>query len=259
MPDTFSFTNYSEQKMLEHIFRGIDFTPPSAVYLGLYTSAPSDIGGGAEVSGSPYARQAVTFGALSSQQTKNTTQLTYPVATTSWGTITHGALSDASAAGNMLAYAAFAAPKTVSTGGQFYVPANNAVFTVNTAVLTTYLEGKIVDHLFRGTAYTAPSTIYLALFTSAPSKAGGGTEVSGGGYARQPITFGAYSAGTIRNSADVLFPVASAAQGTATHVACMDSLTGGNMLAFGALATSKLIDSGDQFKVATNDLALTID
>lgn len=58
-----------------------------------------------------------------------------------------------------------------------------------------YLENKVLDHVYRNVAYTAPTGTYLALYTVAPTDAGGGTEVTGGGYARQAITFGASSGG----------------------------------------------------------------
>ena len=54
---------------------------------------------------------------------------------------------------------------------------------------TNFLETEILDHVFAGAAYTAPSTKYLALFTGAHGETGGGTEVSGGGYARQTVAF----------------------------------------------------------------------
>ena len=68
-----------------------------------------------------------------------------------------------------------------------------------------YLETKVLDHVFAGTAYTAPSTLYVALFTAAPSDSGGGTEVSGGGYARQTIAF-TTSGDTTSNNAAIEFP-----------------------------------------------------
>ena len=79
---------------------------------------------------------------------------------------------------------------------------------------SNFLELEILDHVFRNSAYTAPSTIYVALFTSAPNDAGGGTEVSGNGYARQSMAFSAASSGSIANSGSVEFPTATGDQGT---------------------------------------------
>jgi len=124
---------------------------------------------------------------------------------------------------------------------------------------TDYLENKIIDHMLRNQAYTPPSTVYLALFTTATSDAGGGTEVSGGSYARQAVTLSAASGGASSNSADITFPQATADWGTITHVALMDALTGGNMLMHTPLDASKTVNNGDTFKINTGDLDVTVD
>lgn len=125
--------------------------------------------------------------------------------------------------------------------------------------LSDYLENKLLDHVLRNVAYTSPTTIYVALFTSAPSDAGGGTEVSGGGYARQAVTFSAASGGATSNSADVTFPTATANWGTITHIGLFDASTGGNLLLWGALTTSKTISTGDVLKIPAGDLDITLD
>jgi len=123
---------------------------------------------------------------------------------------------------------------------------------------SNYLETKVLDHVFGGTAYTAPSTLYLALFTTDSSESATGTEVSGGGYARQTVTF-TTSGATTSNDADVEFPTATASYGTVVAVAVMDALTGGNMLAYAGLSTDKTIASGDVFRVPSGDLDITLD
>lgn len=101
---------------------------------------------------------------------------------------------------------------------------------------TTYLENRILNHLLRNTASSAPATVYLALFTSDPGEAGGGSEVAGGSYAREAIAFNAASGGSCASSSDVLFEDLPAA--TITHVAIMDAATSGNMFYYGALTSS---------------------
>ena len=127
------------------------------------------------------------------------------------------------------------------------------------AEFTDFMENKIIDHMLRNQAYTPPSTVYVALFTSATSDAGGGTEVSGGSYARQAVTLGAASGGASENSADITFPTATADWGTITHVALMDALTGGNMLMHSPLDASKTVNNGDTFKINAGDLDVTVD
>lgn len=127
------------------------------------------------------------------------------------------------------------------------------------ANLSDYYENKIIDHMFRNQAFTPPSTLYLALYTVAPSDAGGGTEVSGGSYARQSFTLTAASGGASSNSADITFPTATANWGTIVAVGILDASTGGNLLMWGNLASSKIVNSGDTFKINAGDLDITID
>jgi hypothetical protein len=123
---------------------------------------------------------------------------------------------------------------------------------------SNYLENKVLDHVFGGVAYTAPTTLYVGLFTSSPGETGSGTEVSGGSYARQTIAF-TVTGSQASNTAAVEFPTATASWGTITFAAIYDALSGGNLLAYGALTTSKTIDSGDVFRIPTGDFDIDLD
>jgi hypothetical protein len=122
---------------------------------------------------------------------------------------------------------------------------------------TTYLENIFLNLALRATAFTAPTTVYVALYTSTPGVGGGGTEVSGGAYARQSTAYGAASSGQVQNNAAVVFPQATANWGTITSFAILDASTGGNMLYFGSLTTSKTINTGDQLQFATGGITVT--
>ena len=113
-----SFTDYLEDKLLKHTFTNTAFTSPTAVYLGLFTSAPTDTGGGTELRGNAYARQAVTFAVSGTSPTlaTNSSAIEYPTATASWGTLVAVAVFDASTSGNLLIHGAFSAAKTITTG-----------------------------------------------------------------------------------------------------------------------------------------------
>lgn len=127
--------------------------------------------------------------------------------------------------------------------------------------LTDYTENKWIDHMFRGRQWTAPTVIAMALFTAAPGEAGGGTEVSGGSYARvqqgpsdstwrstQGTTTAVASSGTsgqTTNAGVITFPVPTGTWGLITHSAIMDATTAGNMLMYGTLAASKNVNNGD--------------
>lgn len=127
------------------------------------------------------------------------------------------------------------------------------------AKFSDYYEDKIIEHMLRGQGFTPPSTLYLALYTVAPSDAGGGTEVSGGSYTRQPFTLTAASGGTTSNSADIIFPTATADWGTIVAVGIFDAQTGGNLLMYGNLQTSKTVNADDTFVIKAGDLDITVD
>jgi hypothetical protein len=123
--------------------------------------------------------------------------------------------------------------------------------------LTNYLESKLIDHFLGTTTYTKPSAVYVGLFTVTPGEAGGGTEVTGGSYARQAATFGAASSGATTNSANIDFAGMPAA--TTVAIGIFDAITSGNMLLYGGLTTNKTTDAGDTLRIATGSLSVSID
>lgn len=123
-----------------------------------------------------------------------------------------------------------------------------------------YLENKVLDHVLRNTAYTPAATIYVGLYTAAPSDSGGGTELSGNGYSRQSCAFSAASGGATANSGSVTFgPNTTANWGTVTHFGLFDASSGGNLLYWGALASSKVVEVGDSLVFGAGDLDVTED
>ena len=127
------------------------------------------------------------------------------------------------------------------------------------AEFSNYLENAVIDAVLRATSYTSPTTVYVGLFTTDPTDAGSGTEVSGGSYARTAVTFSAPSNGVTSNSADVEFPQATASWGSVTHIGIYDAASSGNLLFHTVLDTTKTIDSGDIFKIASGNLTVTLD
>jgi hypothetical protein len=81
---------------------------------------------------------------------------------------------------------------------------------------------------------------------------------SGTAYARKAVTFAAASGGTSATNTTVTFDAATASWGTVTHVAVMDQASGGNVLFWGAVTTSKTIDSGDTFQVTSGNLTISL-
>lgn len=132
------------------------------------------------------------------------------------------------------------------------------------SALSDYLENALIDHIFRNSTFSRPANIYIALFTAAPSDSGGGTEVSGGSYARQAVATGASSGwdaasgGATANTSTVTFPTATANWGTITHIGLFDASSAGNLLFHGALTASKVVNSGDIFRINAGDLDITL-
>lgn len=127
------------------------------------------------------------------------------------------------------------------------------------ASASNYLETALLNHVLRNVPYTSPSTVYVGLYTSNPTDAGTGTEVSGGSYARQPATFDAPSNGKVINSAEIRFPVATGYWGTITHFGIHDAQSGGNLLVHGPVTNPKEIDVDDEFVFRQGKLEVEID
>lgn len=122
---------------------------------------------------------------------------------------------------------------------------------------SNYLENIILNEVFNNTDYTPVATIYLALYTSNPTDADSGTEVTGGSYARQTITFGAASGGSVATDADITF--SAMPSGTVTYWGVRDASTGGNLLAYGAFDSPTTLSSGDSLTVSSGDITISLD
>ena len=130
---------------------------------------------------------------------------------------------------------------------------------------SNYLENKVLDHVLRNTAYTQPGNLYIGLFkNNSLTNLEAGTltdEVSTAGgtlYARKAVTFGAAASGTATNSATVTFDAAGADWGTITAIAILDTITTGNVLFYGNLTTSKLIENGDTMQFVSTNISVSL-
>jgi hypothetical protein len=152
------------------------------------------------------------------------------------------------------------------------------------AAMSNKMENFLIDHIFRATGYTMPTTLFIALCTTTPvaadtgttlmSGGGTGTEVSGGSYTRvaynpsasanwtatQGGTSGASSgtSGTTNNSTAITFSTASGSWGTVNGVAICDAFTNGNMLFFGSLTSPKTVGTSDIFQFNSSQLSLSL-
>ena len=240
-----ALTDYTEGKIIDHVFRTGSFTKPATLYFALFTTTPVDAGtGGVEVTGGNYARVAVTGSdanftapadASPGRKTTNANAITFNAPSAAWGTVVGYGVFDQASGGNLLACGNLTASKVIgATDPAPEFPAGAFVFTSRLG--TTVLNDKILSHLFRTTAFTKPSNLYFGLYTAAPTDAGGGTEVTGGSYARATVacadaSFAAPVAGDghTENSADIAFAAPTANWGGVLAAGVFDALSGGNL------------------------------
>jgi len=127
-----AMSDYLENKVWDWLLRGQVFPPPATAYVALLTAAPGDAGGGIEVAGGSYARVAVASALANWSGTQapgstaassgtdgtgeNNVVITFPAPTANWGVITHFAIYDAAAAGNLLIWSPLFTAKTVNNG-----------------------------------------------------------------------------------------------------------------------------------------------
>lgn len=125
------------------------------------------------------------------------------------------------------------------------------------SIKTDYLEGKVVEHVLRNVVFTSPTAVFAALLTGvANAETGAVTEVSGGSYARQGVTFGAQSGGVCTNSVAVTYPTATGNWGTVTHVGVYDANSAGNALYIISLTTPQAVNNGQTASFAIGALQI---
>jgi hypothetical protein len=125
------FTNYLENKLLDHVLRNVSYTSPTTVYVGLFTAGPTDTTSGTEVSGGAYARQILSVTTASDGIVTSSADVNFPQATANWGTITHIGLHDAITSGNLLMYTPLTTSKVIEA---------DDILKINTGSLTVTLD-----------------------------------------------------------------------------------------------------------------------
>jgi len=149
--------------------------------------------------------------------------------------------------------------------GLFWIFLELTISNLTGTSMSQYLQQKLLEHTLRHVSWTSPTTVYVALFTVMPGEDGtGGTEVTGGAYARQAATFAAYAntaptGGKCVTSADISFPVATANWGTIAGVGIYDASSSGNLLLYQTLTANQVINSGQQFVLSAGDLEVDMD
>ncbi|HEY4690299.1 MAG TPA: hypothetical protein VIK33_13370 [Anaerolineae bacterium] len=264
-----SLTDFAENELLDHVCNAA-YTPVATVYLALATADPTDAATGASMSevanSGAYARTAITFGAAASRRVTQSGVVTFPQASGAWGTVTHWAIVDTGTygSGNVLAHGAFAVGKSIVSGNTPSVASAEVYVEYSAGEISDYLANKLLDLMFRNTAYAKPDT-YVALVTATVTDSNTGstiTEPSGGAYARKQVnvnggaspTWDLAASSVVDNTHAVTFAQASASWGTVVGVAIVDAATVGNLLMYDNAMADQAVGSGDTVSFPIGDL-----
>ncbi|MDP4095478.1 hypothetical protein OIN60_01555 [Paenibacillus sp. P96] len=125
---------------------------------------------------------------------------------------------------------------------------------------SNYWKTACINAALRGIAFTSPSQVYIALYTSDPTDADTGQEVTGAGYARRAVTFSAPMLqdrrAAVSSTADVSFPIAGAEWGLITHIGIRDAVTGGNLIYHGAVTTPRTVQTNDTLRFLAGQIKI---
>jgi len=248
---TTSASPYLAAKLLDLVLRSVTYTPPSNIYVALTTAA------GAEASGNGYARKAASFepgGATVERQAATTADLDW--ATMPAGTWARVRLLDAATGGNVLFDGEMDAAVTTAANDPFQIAAGDLVVRFLPGAMSDFLAHELLDHVLRSESYSPAASIRQALTDDA------GVELSGGGYSRRSMTFGA--AATTAGGASAANTAATSFTnlpggtigGTVLHE---DANGGGNALFSGALSTPRAVAEGGRMDFAVDGVVPSID
>lgn len=247
-------TNDLAQDLLDHFLDHSAYSPLSSWHLGLFSSDPTDAGGGTELAGSGYARVSTSSGDWSAPsstgQSTNASAFLFPVASGAWAAASSWGIFSAPTGGTLLAWDTFG-PHTVGSGKQFEFPAApdaNSItidFNSNAGHWSDYLAQKLLETFLNKGTWTPPATYYHGLYSVAPTDAGGGTELSGNGYARKSSVTAdwdvATATGTSKNANEIRFAAASGGNwlGALAH-GWFDAATSGNLLLWNTMVLEQV-------------------
>lgn len=260
------------ENLIADFFRGQGLSAlPSDFFVGLASAATDSAF--TELSGTGYARQPYTrslgnwagtqgSGSVlasigSSHQTSNNNVIPYGTSGAAWGTANFITIHSALTGGSLLSFHPIT-PIVIGSGVPVSIAAGLIVCLISsTPGASDYLVNNFIDIWFRAQAFTFPTNGFFALFTTAPSDAGGGVEVNVGDYSRPSIPFsllgfsGTQSAGSvvastgtggvISNNLAISFSQPTAPQGTIVAEGVYDAPIGGNLLWWNSIPSRSIL------------------
>ena len=245
-------TYYLRNKILDHLFGGVPFSPITTLYFGYMTGSPSPSGPGSEPAGGGYARVGVVndttaFPTTATKIKTLATEIVFPKASTNQGSIVAVGAWDSPGSGNLLCWWDLPSPKVIDANMKMSIPAGALELSIpTTGGLSAYVKNKLLNHVFGGVLFNTIPLIYAGYMTTSPTETTAGTEPGTAGYSRVSFNntlsmFPAGATGVKRNALQVNFPESSGDQGTVTHVGFWDAMTGGNFLAYYSVTAKNII------------------
>jgi hypothetical protein len=258
------FTDYIEGKILNTLL-GVTMTAIAEVYFDLLVSAPNEDGTGAvPISYSGYTRELVTFSTPAAMSggfgIQNDVEIEFAQSAADAGTCTYVAAYDSLTGGNMLFYGPLNTSKVIKAGTAPIIRAGEAKFWMTGSFSLSFMAR--ILNVFRGASGSSITgfTPYATLFNGDPQQ--GGSELTGGSFARQAITFGTPAAASsgqmqVANTAAVSFPVATSNLGSYSYDAIYDAASGGNLISL-KVGTSDTYSKGDLTKYPIGSLVVGV-
>lgn len=250
-----SLSDSYENTLLDHITGRTTLTFVAQIYVSLHTADPGETGAN-EVTDSGYARQTIDFNAATTSGATNNGQVTFPAIADGTVTATHFGLWTALTTGTFIFGGAFSSSKAFVIGATPKI-LDTAITVSTTGNWSNYLITNGLDHILGTTAWTKPTSVKVHLYTTNPTAANTGTEVSAGGYTAQTTAFDAAVSGATDNTSQEDFGPATGTWGSVTHWGLKDS-GGTNLLLFNAWDTAYSPVSGDDYILNAGDLDLVL-
>ena len=255
-----ALSNYAENKFIDLVMAETVFAAPTTCYLGLCTLAADT--GVTEVAYTNYARQAITFGAPSGRAITQSAEISFPQCGATGATADFYGIFDAVSAGNFLGWGVITPQKVIVENNTPKVAASQVVITVDAGKMSNYLAQAMLNHIFRATAYTAPTDRYLAFSTVAITDASTGTTITepAAGYVRKTSGVWTVTAGAAVNAADETFATPSGSWGVITATAVLDAATVGNLLFYDDAPTGEgqTPTTGDPVKFLAGEFSVSV-
>lgn len=263
-----ALTNFAEAALLNHLLGGVTYTPPSNIYFACFTSAASDATPGSEpAANTGYERVMVgnsltSFPSSTAQSKSLNVQLDFNQAVGNQGPIVGIGAFDAATSGHLLARWEFDQPVSVLTGNALSLPAGSLSLVFATGGFSNYVKNAFFNMMFGGVQMSNLANIFFAYLGSANSDVSAGNALTGASrvaVANSTSNFPVVTDGSKQLASEVLWPVATADQGTATHAAIFDAASGGNYLGGWTLPSSLTVNTGVQPKLIANSVTFALD